>query len=323
MKRVYLDQNKWIDFARARTGHPQGEQFRDAYHAALSAADASQVSFPLSAAHYFETQRQGSSRRREELADTMLLLSKLTTLAPPHMIVPWEIETALIEVFGLENPTPPPIDLYGVGAAHAFATELATYAAPTEVNGVSLSVEQHALMTLVGRAIAERSMLSGNGGPDDVRSTVAAHGRRTGDRFVAGQELVRDQLGILGRHRLNDVMTGTALGDIATPVIGACRRLGIDPNDVFGASRETLEKLVFAMPSRWVEQELRRARQSNPQQPWASNDLNDITALAIIIPYCDVVITERQWVGVITTRKINHRFGTTMLRDVRELSYDA
>lgn len=175
----------------------------------------------------------------------------------------------------------------------------------------------------MGLAMTERLMLSSSVGPDELRSRVALHGGLTGGRFVAGQEQVRDQLANLGRHRLGDVMTSTAFVDIIEPMIAACHRLKVNPEDVYGAGRDTLEALLQAMPSRWVERELRRARQSNPQQPWAGNDLNDITALSITIPYCDVVVTERQWSAVINTRKINRRFNTTVLRDVRDLVYDA
>lgn len=135
MKYIYLDQNKWVDFARARIGHREGELFRAAYASALKAADDGRAAFPLSAAHYYETHKQGSSRKREELADTMLLLSRLTAIAPPHVIVPWEIETALITVFNLAAPLPPAVPMFGQGVNHAFAAELTTYEAPTEWGG--------------------------------------------------------------------------------------------------------------------------------------------------------------------------------------------
>jgi hypothetical protein len=74
-----------------------------------------------------------------------------------------------------------------------------------------------------------------------------------------------------------------------------------------------------AMPSRWVEKELRRLRQSNPQKRWEGNDLNDVTALSIVVPYCDVVITERSWTAMLNSQKISRRFNTQVLHDLREL----
>jgi hypothetical protein len=321
MKRVYLDQNKWVDLARARTGHRLGVQFRAAYQAAQTAAAAGRASFPLSAAHYFETHRQSVPEKRVALADTMLLVSRLAAIAPPHVIVPWEVETALIEVFGLSRPAPPPLSVFGSGANYALGTDLVTFSSPVEIGGQRLSPSERACATAFGQAALERLVLGNIGGPDGLRSAVALHGRTTGEQFVAGQHLVRDEIARLGRHRLDDAMTGTALGDIAQPIIAACERLNISPDDVFGAHRDTLHALIEAMPSRWVERELRRARQSNPQSRWESNDLNDVTALSIAVPYCRVVVTERQWAGVINTRKINRRFGTVVTHDLRDLPY--
>jgi hypothetical protein len=35
---VYLDQNKWVNLARAATGHPKGKRFRDALDVCRAAA---------------------------------------------------------------------------------------------------------------------------------------------------------------------------------------------------------------------------------------------------------------------------------------------
>lgn len=106
MQRIYLDQNKWVDLARARTGHDLGKPFVEAYEAAKAAAQNGQASFPLSAAHYFETHKQSSEQRRRDLAETMLELSRHDAIAPAHVIVPHEIEMALIEVLGLAHQPP-------------------------------------------------------------------------------------------------------------------------------------------------------------------------------------------------------------------------
>jgi len=95
--------------------------------------------------------------------------------------------------------------------------------------------------------------------------------------------------------------------------------LGVDLNRLYDRGREALEPLIDAMPSRWVERELRRLRQSNPQKRWEGNDLNDVTALAISVPYCDVVITERGWSAMINDGKVNKRFDTRVLADLRRL----
>jgi hypothetical protein len=52
MKRVYLDQNKWIDLMRAKHGRKSGERFVDALTIARAGVDNRLISSPLSLTHY-------------------------------------------------------------------------------------------------------------------------------------------------------------------------------------------------------------------------------------------------------------------------------
>ena len=95
--------------------------------------------------------------------------------------------------------------------------------------------------------------------------------------------------------------------------------LNIDPSRVFDGGIEVLGPLVRAKPSRWTEREMRRLRHANPQKQWEGNDLNDVTALSVAVPYCDVVVTERQWAHFVDVAQLDRRFNTTVISDLRKL----
>ena len=115
MLTVYLDQNKWIDLARAESGHPHGVRFVETLAVLKAAADDGRARFPLSMAHYYETGKQRDRRKREELAATMTRLAGMLRIAPPHVIVSWEIKRALIDSFGLGIPVEE-LDQFGFGS---------------------------------------------------------------------------------------------------------------------------------------------------------------------------------------------------------------
>lgn len=320
MQHVYLDQNKWVDLARARAGAPSGAPYVEAYEAAKAAAAEGRASFPLSAAHYFETHKRGSADSRLDVAFTMAWVSRLDAIAPPHVIVPWEIETALIRVMGLSAERPPPLKLFGTGANHALGTSSFTFEAPTHVNGVAVPTPLRQRAQHLGQRALEMAVLADQPTSPDVRMKLHELTKLTGTRFVDGQNEVRDLLAEMGAHQLTKFMIATAFKDIIDPLTAIAQKLGLDVNaDIFDNGPELLVPLLEAMPSRWVEKELRRIRQSNPQKQWEPNDINDVTALSIAIPYCDVVITERSWTGMVNTQKVNKPSGTTVLRDLREL----
>lgn len=314
---VYLDQNKWIDLARAESGHPQGARFVETLAVLKAAAGDGRARFPLSMAHYYETGKQRDRRKREDLAATMTRLAGMVRIAPPHVIVPWEIKRALIDSFGLGIPVEE-LDLFGFGVAHAAASPSLRYVAPAEHLGLSLPAHVRRELQRRVEPEFERVILAGatpDGMPDDRRIVLNDIKNSTDNRFVDGQRNVADVLKSLGRGRLNDVMVATAIADIIGPLLRISEQLGVDFNDII----DRMTHLVEAMPSRWVEMRLRQARQANPQKEWSGNDLNDVTALAIAVPYCDIVVTEKSWAAMLTNEKVPARFGHVVTASLDEL----
>ena len=82
MKRIYLDQNIWIEFSRARLGSTGAKQgFRDAYQLSRYAAAHGLASFVLSQTHMYETQKRQQWDKRLDIVETMIELSHLQTIS--------------------------------------------------------------------------------------------------------------------------------------------------------------------------------------------------------------------------------------------------
>jgi len=316
---VYLDQNKWIDLAKARSGRKEGAHLVEVLQAAQEAVRAGDASFPLSAQHYYETLHRGGRESREHLAGTMLGLSQGDAIAPAKVVVPYEIEIALIEQLQLPNDRPPAVQIFGKGANHVFNTEMFTYEAPDEYEGCPLPAELQAMATVVGSTRMEFAILAGSPSSETTRLALSEHMRLTGSEFACGQQDLRDRIAEMRSGRRDDAMTATAIADILDLLLAACTRLGVDPGRLLAGGSEVLGPLVYAIPSRWVEREMRRLRHANRQKQWEGNDLNDVMALSVAVPYCDVVVTEGQWVHFVRAAKLDRRCKTKMISDLRRL----
>lgn len=319
MQRIYLDQNKWIALARARAGHKQEAHLVEVLEVAEEAVRSGDASFPLSAQHYYETHLRGDPASRMDLARAMLDLSQHDAIAPPEVLVPYEIEVALIDQLKLPHAPPPVVQVFGEGANHVFNTKMFTYEAPSDYEGIHIPAELRAKATTLGSGVMELMTLAGLSPSETTRLKVNEHNRLTGSRFASGQEDLRDRIAQIGRGRLDDAMTANAIADILDPLLATCARLGVDPGQLLDGGAEVLSPLVRDIPSRWVEREMRRLRHANPQKQWDGNDLNDVTALSIAVPYCDVVVTERQWTHLAATARLDRRFSTTVISDLRKL----
>lgn len=317
MLRIYLDQAKWIDFARCRLGRRDGQRYQDAFAIATEAVRLGRASFVLSSAHYFETHRRADWSSRLDLATTMAQLSKFHAIAPPHVVVPAEIDAALAgSARGLA------VNVFGVGVAHVFGGDipLDLMKLPADVQvppGVrsqlagefSRMMEFAVLANPQVSAATERITLEGARKIQDADRKFA-----DGQTTLAGQIRTHKLSG-----RLDDVATSTELADIKEPLITSCLRNGIDPDEL-ASDRDHMQAFLKCVPSRWVVRELRRVRLRNPQQPWHPHDLNDVNALSVAVPYCDVVVTERQWTRHLKEIGIADQYGTTVLHDLSDLT---
>ncbi|CAO5151190.1 PIN domain-containing protein [Frankia sp. AiPs1] len=315
MLRVYLDQAKWIDFAKCRLGRSDGERYRDAFTIATEAVRLGHASFVLSAAHYYETHRRASWSSRLDLATTMAGLSKFHTIAPPHVIVPAEIDAAMTSHCGGRRRS---ANIFGVGVNHAFGSDI-------PLDRMKLpddSAIPPALRIQLGEAFVhmmEFAALADPAGTLALMLETARKFQEAAQKFADGQTALAGQIDAHKlRHRLGDVVTGTEIVDIIEPLITSCSRHGIEPME-FVSDRDRVHRFLEDLPSRWVTRELRRLRHRNPQQRWHPHDLNDVNALSAAVPYCDIVVTERQWARHINSSGLSDRYGTTVLHDLSKI----
>jgi hypothetical protein len=246
----------------------------------------------------------------------MMRLAGQLRIAPSHRIVPWEIRCALIRLFDLHVPVPDQ-QLFGSGVAHAFGDPRLQFTPPGGWHGVTLPAE---LQRIVGslvemecetRILADYVPEAG----DTLRLHLENHTVLTGKRFAEGQRAVARWISELGRNRLEDIMLATAFADIGDPLAQAATELGISGEQLADNARAIVDEI----PSRWVEMRLRQQRQANPQKTWEGNDLNDVIALSVAVPYCDIVVTEKSWTSLINAAKLGERLDTLVTRDLRDV----
>src|SRR3972149_6420972 len=142
MLTVYLDQNKWIDLARAYHDRADGRPFLDVLELAEYASEHRLASFPLSTMHYLETWKHADEGKRERLALVMARLSRFDTIASISHVLPAEIEAALNRLFG-RPARPRRLRVFGRGISHAFGKDLTIKLQRVEDIPASIQDELH------------------------------------------------------------------------------------------------------------------------------------------------------------------------------------
>lgn len=94
------------------------------------------------------------------------------------------------------------------------------------------------------------------------------------------------------------------------------RSIGID---AIAGDLESARAFVNRMPSTDVSVTLKTAAHRNRDKKWATNDIHDIDALSVAVPYCDVVVTEKYAHRVLTDERIDQKARTVVLRTLQDL----
>jgi len=175
--------------------------------------------------------------------------------------------------------------------------------------------------------LLDRSVLRGPAGDEEVAALRAlgwkpeaavqvAESRAAEERE---QTLRLDGEGPWRRSRLRDVVSARELIiEFQNMLPRALARRSLVLADVI-SDPQSARKFVRAMPSTEVAIELKTAWHRNRSKPWTANDIYDIDAMSLAVPYCDVVVTEKACHHVLNVARFGERMQTALLRKLEDL----
>lgn len=266
-------------------------------------------------------------------------LSMYVTVAPIHRMEFLEVERSLLRNFrplSCRCVPPDPADHFlGKGVAHAFnsltgrmrlVSSIATEGKP-EGEELAPSAELSELAKraneLEGGAYEWWSLAgpSGDINYDDF-DTKGTH------RIGISLASLENELGERARsHRKSD-FEKFILTRILIEITESVNRIafwhGIDPVLTFCALAESnspfdVKTFIQSMPTRHCLYVARSAKCRNSQWPWTQHDYVDMTGLCGIVPYVDVVVTERQWAHVFNSSGVAKLYGTKVISRLGDL----
>jgi hypothetical protein len=147
--------------------------------------------------------------------------------------------------------------------------------------------------------------------------------RAADDRWRVAEEQVRKDAARLSDEERWSVESIYHLqtGQASLEVKEVAEHLGIP----WGELEHWLQKpsnrvaLMRATPSMEIELRLRMRRGRNPQHRTHRNDLKDLLFLSSVLPYADIVVTEKSWAHVLVADGLDVQYSATICRGLAEL----
>lgn len=310
---IYLDQNKWIDLARAYHGDPKGAPYTPVLQKIQAAVTQRAARFPLSSIHVIESLKMGDAGRRSRLAQVMAEVSEGWTIAPPDEVLKDELKAAVPKS---ANGTPFFISpmVFGRGIDFAFAQPPALPELLNALDSANPQVKHNALVVLAAILINDEALRKPTidqynvligataADVDRIRRLVQQRPRDLQRRqFVA--RLIIDRLS-RHEHDLQEAVAPTGI-ELRAFISSLDQQRWID--------------LLDDIPTLHVEKELKDVRFAQYQRNIDAHDLHDMAFLSVAIPYADIVVTERSWVAMAQQKQLDQTYHTILLRDLAAL----
>jgi|DewCreStandDraft_4_1066084.scaffolds.fasta_scaffold35254_3 hypothetical protein len=311
---VYLDQNKWIDLARARTGRADGQKYQIVLKKIREVVRQDKAVFPLSWIHFVETRKKRDLKKRKELAEVMAEISQGIAIIPKSIVMNWELHCAIATAFG-ETSAPMP-SVFGYGMPMIFGRNFLE----KEMNSRS-DLKSDYLVDRAKKILSSKESVVNFlvGDDENLTSKVLQGLREINEPFVTRLEKSREQ----DRKDTDDLQERVYLGvltlELQPKLIAALGNHGKTMNDFFSLGLENVRKFFHAVPTLDVEIELALSLNKHWDRKLKVNDTSDVAFASISIPYCDVVVTEVFLRTLATRRKIDKKYETVVISDLNDL----
>jgi hypothetical protein len=328
---VYLDINHWYALGEAMAGHPRKLEHVGVLRQLTQQVEQGRITIPLSAVNYMELSENPRDHHREEAAEVMTLLARFSTITSTKKIVDEELALALNRMFG-RPAFPVRVEKFGFGANFALTGEMKQFVLTGGSEESRKELEARLGMSIADletrvNAISEYELLKQP--PKAYWESIPGYdpyaARRVADRELASFNVMVNTLRTdadIRARPLDAICARQFYYEIEDNYVQALLNAGYSmdrPPPLKG--KEALTTFLMSMPSRRVATMLQYHYLKDQQKEWKINDLRDNAALAITIPYCDVVATDSEvWDVAVNRAHLDKEFDTAIFRSLTDLA---
>ena len=332
---VYLDLNHWIALSKCMAGHADGRQHTEVLDACLSAAHSGQSVFPIADAIYIEITNIRQYEQRKKLREVIERVSNYLVVMPRVVTTTLEIDAMLDTLIGPSCIQMNDVSYLDWGVARAFGMTGGFRVFDDSDNDVTDEVAE---TYLLGRDIftgmlseaelhLNRRVLDGPSAAEESEMTSLGWSPKPTlelMKYNAGEEIEQvkrfDADSRWRRGRIRDVIATRELGlEINDILSEAIQNRGVESLEHVFSTPSSARAAFDAVPSFDVSVSLKTAYHRDANHLWIYNDLYDISAMASTLPYCDVVVTDKEVASHIERSGLSERLNTRVLSSIADL----
>ncbi|WP_333586318.1 hypothetical protein [Phenylobacterium sp.] len=306
---VYLDQNKWIDLARAATAPDDHPHLRSVLELLCAKVAAGDIILPLTWANIFETHKINRLERRFHLAFTQVTLSEGRVFRGRHRQLEMEVGRVLSDLYGFARSEPEPLwflsSLFFEATAEADDARLGFGKFPNAIDWMRTHPKQALFQYLMEtpEAVRTEAVRRFTVGCEELRARIEA--RRTRHKAES----------LSMRRRIYSAVMAYNEQDVIIPI---AERLGLPWTCLGDKDGATLRAVIRDTPAFYIEREI-TLRLEAQSRAVTLNDMRDMRTFCSVLPYADIVVAEQQFTSLARQAGLPARYGARLETDIRAL----
>jgi len=317
-KIVYLDQNHWIHLLRANLGKNIDKQTIEVLKKVRKTSENNTAIFPISNQHLIETYKKKNPKKRDEMLDFMVDISKGYAIVWYLAIQNFEIRQALLKKVGLPFQDPKEF-VIGQGIPYIMGKKPSIRGKNGKKTNMPKMLQKKVIENIYSIETFKTCIKN-----HDYINAVRDHIKTEEDLVKRIEECIKKDKEFIKDKRLRKKYTFLRLSkDIIVPeMVKFSKELCYDHQEVmpWGVSEKWVYDFLEDMRSIYTSWVLTFRRDVQCNGKIKRSDIHDISALCMAIPYCDIVVTEKMWAYLVKKERLDQLYDTVILDSLNELN---
>lgn len=302
---IYLDQNKWIDLARAQKKPDQFPQIYEVLERLVSGVDSKRLLLPLTSTNIYETHKIYCPEQRHDLARLQATLSGGKVLVGRERRLSYEIERFICSVLNEPVPATP---------SNWFISDLFFEAfADLHDPRVGMEISEELLLLIRDNPAYFLYDFWMNGDDRERQRSVKAWSEGT-EILRQNVEQRRDKWAKEPKHiqkrAYSALLAIESLDRLLTSRTGWASVSDIGP--------KIMRRFIEEVPVFYTEREL-ALKIEGQNRSIDENDFRDMVSFCAALPYADTIIAEKQFVNLASQAKLDKHFETRLETKIEAL----
>lgn len=312
---TYLDQKIWGRLHAGR--HDPDSRHTEAYETVRQAVDDGDAICPYSIARFFETDAHHDETFKQELYELMIDLSNNFCMRNYFDAIGAEITAYLFRHIDLLPEIDPANQVFDRGL-------VALHGTPRIMDDGEPIDGEWKIPKFFRSEEVTRQIIRADDFVDNLPDLRNEEKRTEYVETLESKRQEAEDIADTDEERREQLIIESVRNEVLPGLIHTAEQLPIDVDILSSITRDTafsgFDDFFMQFPTYYTHLDLILGRDFHRHRDIEANDLSDVMALAVAIPYTDVVITEEFFAGIAHQHDLPDRFGTTIRTDLQDLA---